>query len=231
MTAQRALPALARERPASYAAFDLLAVAGHDIRDAPLSQRRELLEQLAADWEPPLNLSPMTRDHTQALEWFDELPAAGVEGLVIKGAQQKYAGGSRQWLKVKHRDVVDVVCGAVVGSRTRPAYIVVGMPVGGRLRIVGRSTPISARAAAELAPHLQRPHGPHPWPAVITGTMLDRFSKDKGEIPLTLVEPIVVEVSADVAWSGIAFRHAVRLVRVRPDLDPGSVELPPRLRS
>ncbi|VII95073.1 ATP-dependent DNA ligase (EC 6.5.1.1) LigC [Arthrobacter sp. DR-2P] len=52
------LPALIREQPASFVAFDLLAVAGHDIRDTPLKQRRELLEQLAAGWMPPLNLSP-----------------------------------------------------------------------------------------------------------------------------------------------------------------------------
>lgn len=68
------LDGLVREHPASYAAFDLLAVAGHDIRDVPLAQRRELLEQLAAGWEPPLNLSPVTRNRAEALRWFEELP-------------------------------------------------------------------------------------------------------------------------------------------------------------
>lgn len=65
------------------------------------------------------------------------MPAAGIEGLVVKGAAQAYEGGQRQWLKVKHRDVLDVVCGAVIGSRAQPAAIVAGLPIGGALRIVG----------------------------------------------------------------------------------------------
>ena len=56
--------------------------------------------------------------------------------------------------------------------------------------------------------------------------MLDRFSKDREPVRLTLVEPIVVEVSADVAWSGRAFRHPLRVLRVRPELDPNEVQVP-----
>ena len=55
---------------------------------------------------------------------------------------------------------------------------------------------------------------------------LDRFSKGKGPIHLTLVEPMVVEVTADVAWSGRSFRHSLRFLRPRPDLIPSDVELP-----
>lgn len=58
--------------------------------------------------------------------------------------------------------------------------------------------------------------------------MLDRFSKDKGTVALTLVEPVVVEVSVDVAWSGNSFRHSLRYLRCRPELDPEKVELPRR---
>ncbi|MDJ0458595.1 ATP-dependent DNA ligase [Arthrobacter sp. NQ7] len=229
LVASRAgLPALVREQPASFVAFDLLAVAGHDIRDTPLQRRRELLEQLAADWVPPLNLSPITRERAQALRWFEELHHAGLEGLVVKGAGQSYQGGVRQWIKVKRRQSLDVVCGAVIGPMERPRYVVVGLPVEGRLRIVGRSSPLAAKAARELAAYLRPPHGPHPWPEVITETMLNRFSKDKGPVTLTLVEPLVVEISADVAWTGNAFRHAVRYVRSRPELAAESVEPPDR---
>ncbi|GAA3320648.1 hypothetical protein GCM10017710_47350 [Arthrobacter ramosus] len=56
--------------------------------------------------------------------------------------------------------------------------------------------------------------------------MLDRFSKERGTVRLTLVEPLVVEVSADVAWSGRSFRHPVRLLRVRPELHPDEVSSP-----
>ncbi|MBD1540552.1 ATP-dependent DNA ligase [Arthrobacter sp. S13_S34] len=218
------LPALVRERPASFVAFDLLAVAGHDIREAPLSQRRELLEQLAGDWAPPLNLSPATRDRAQALTWFEELHGAGLEGLVVKGAAQSYQP-VRQWVKVKRRESLDVACGAVIGSLQRPQYIVVGLPVEGRLRIVGRSTALTAKAARELAEFLRPPQSRHPWPEVITETTLNRFSKDKGPVTLTLVEPLVVEISADVAWTGNAFRHAIRYLRPRPELAAAEVQL------
>ncbi|MGX5717957.1 ATP-dependent DNA ligase [Arthrobacter sp. MAHUQ-56] len=228
VTARQALPALAREHPASFVAFDLLAVAGHDIRATALAGRRELLEHLAADWSPPLNLSPVTRDRSEALQWFEDMPAVGVEGLMVKGAGQEYQGGVRQWWKVKRRQTVDVVCAAVIGPITRPQYVVVGLPMEGRLRIVGRSSALTAAAARELAAQLHQPAAAHPWPDIITETMLNRFSKDKGPVSLTLVEPIVVEISADVAWSGNAFRHSVRYVRTRPELAPADVEPPQR---
>lgn len=228
VTPKGALPAAAQEHPASFVAFDLLAVAGHDIRSTPLMERRNLLEQLAADWEPPLNLSPVTRDRAEALRWFEELHHAGLEGLVVKGAAQPYQGSVRQWIKVKRREVVDVVCAAVIGPIDRPQYVVAGLPVEGRLRIVGRSVPLSAKASRELALYIRPPDGEHPWPAVITETMLNRFSKDKGTVALTLVEPMVVEISADIAWTGNSFRHAVRYLRPRPELAVADVQLPDR---
>nr|WP_308411012.1 ATP-dependent DNA ligase [Arthrobacter sp. AFG20] len=228
VASKASLPTLVREQPASFVAFDLLAVAGHDIRDRPLEQRRELLEQLAADWMPPLNLSPITEDRAQALRWFEELHQAGLEGVMVKGAGQSYQGGIRQWIKVKRRESLDVVCAAVIGAMDRPQHVVVGLPVEGGLRIVGRSTALAAKAALELSAYLRPPQRPHPWPEVITETTLNRFSKDKGPVSLTLVEPLVVEISADVAWTGNAFRHSVRYQRPRPELVPDEVQLPDR---
>lgn len=229
VTSRAALPGLVRELPASFVAFDVLAVAGHDTRMEPLSERRVLLEELARDWSAPLNLSPVTRDRDVAVSWFEEMTAAGLEGLVCKGASQLYVGGKRQWIKVKSRRSVDVVCAAVIGPRAQPTAAVVGIPIGGRLRIVGRSTPLSAHAGSSLAMYLRAPRGDHPWPEEITETMLDRFSKERGTVRLTLVEPFVVEVSADVAWSGRSFRHPVRLLRARPELAPTDVRFPDHL--
>jgi ATP-dependent DNA ligase len=80
----RTLPGHVRQTPASYVAFDVLAVAGHDARALPLSQRRALLEELAREWEPPLSLSPAPTDPGKAPGWFEDLPHPGIEGLVIK---------------------------------------------------------------------------------------------------------------------------------------------------
>lgn len=231
VTSQKNLPALIRERPASFAAFDLLAVAGTDTRTLVLKDRRELLEELAASWEPPLSLSPITADPDTAATWFDTMPASGVEGLVIKGAGQQYEGGERQWLKVKHRDTLDVVCAAVIGPITRPEMIVAGLPIEGELRIVGRSSMLKPAAAKTLAAHLTSGDAEHPWPESVKRGALDRFNRGGTDlVELTLVRPIVVEVSADTAWSGTSFRHPLRYLRVRPELDPGAITVPAHLQ-
>lgn len=226
VTARSALPALVSTSPASLIAFDVLAVAGHDTRGLPFRDRRTLLEELAREWVPPLNLSPVTRDRAVAETWFKEMPAAtGVEGILVKSETQTYEP-RRIWLKVKSRNVVDVVLGAVIGPMSQPRAVVVGLPVNERLRIVGRSAPLSARAGRDLASYLRPPQGAHPWPEKISDRLLDRFTKESGTIRLTLVEPLVVEVSADVAWSGQAFRHSVRFVRVRQELNPAEIRFP-----
>lgn len=136
-----------------------------------------------------------------------------------KGAGQAYRGGERQWVKVKHRDTRDVVCAAVIGSRARPEELVIGLPVEGELRIVGRSAPLAAGTSRALGRLLRKPSGSHPWPEQVKPGALDRFNRAGREaITLTLVEPLVVEISADVAMTGNSFRHAVRYVRARPPI-------------
>ena len=86
--------------PASYMAFDLLAIGGVDLRTQRWTVRRGRLEQLAARWALPLQLSPVTANLEEAREWFDVLPEAmGIEGLVLKGASSRYVGGRRDWLR------------------------------------------------------------------------------------------------------------------------------------
>jgi ATP-dependent DNA ligase len=227
----KTLPGLVRQTPANFVAFDVLAVAGHDARGLPLHQRRALLEELATGWEPPLSLSPTTTDPDEAARWFEELPHTGVEGLIIKNTNEPYTPGVRSWLKLKHRETVDVICGAVIGPITRPSEVVAGLILEGELRIVGRSTPLKTADARDLARWLKPPKGEHPWPASVKGTTLDRFNRDKEPVALTLVEPLVVEVSADTGWSGRSFRHPLRLLRARPELSPADVPLPGRLHT
>lgn len=228
VSSRAALPALVHELPAAFAAFDVLAVAGQDIRSVPFAGRRQLLEELARDWAAPLNLSPTTRDMELAKTWLKDLPGTGVEGLVFKGGAQPY-DGSRAWLKLKTKSTFDAVCAAVIGPITQPQAIIAGLPVDGQLRIVGRSTVLSTRVGRELGRQLRPAQPGHPWPEEISETSLNRFSKDKGPVHLTLVEPIVVEISTDVAWTGKSFRHPLSILRSRPELDPADVELPPHL--
>ncbi|SJM55504.1 ATP-dependent DNA ligase LigC [Agrococcus casei LMG 22410] len=215
---------LAREQPASYAAFDVLAVAHQDTRPLPLRDRRSLLTELAGEWQPPLHLSPVTEDETEAGEWFATLVQSGIEGLVAKGAGQPYRGGERDWLKLKHRSTRDVICAAVIGTRERPEQLVLGLPAGEELRIVGRTSPLAPATARTLGKLLRELDGAHPWPGQVKPGAIDRFNRGgRAAVDLTLVDPIVVEISADVAMTGGSFRHAVRFVRARPDLELAEV--------
>lgn len=219
------LARIVNEHPASYVAFDLLAVADRDTRALRFDDRRALLTELADSWTPPLNLSPVTTDPEIAALWFESLTASGIEGLMVKGGAQPYEGGERAWWKVKHRDTIDVVCAAVTGPLEHPRDLVIGLPVDGELRIVGRTTALPTATARSLGKLLRSPQGSHPWSASVKPGAINRFDRGGRErVQLTLVEPLVVEVSADVARTGESFRHAVRYLRARPEIPVAEVE-------
>lgn len=172
VSAPAAAVRMARQQPASYVAFDILAVDGTDVRGLTWRDRRRLLDELATGFEPPIQVSPFTEDHDVALEWFTAFAPAGVEGLVAKGAATRYRPGERgSWVKVKHRSQVDGIVGAVIGPLRRPEAIVVGrFTAEGMFTMVGRSTALTDRQAKELAAVLKKvPESDHPWPAEIGG--------------------------------------------------------------
>jgi ATP-dependent DNA ligase len=213
--------ALVAAHPASYVAFDLLAAGGEDVRGQRLVRRRHALEQAAARWAPPMQLSPSTTDPEEARRWFHDFRPAGVEGLVAKGANTRYAPGRREWLKVKSWETTEVLAGGVVGTLEAPSQLVAGRYRDGELVVVGRTSPLSRAQSAELAAVLRPAERDHPWPDRI-GT--GRFGGGRLSVPLTRVAPeVVVEVSADAALQAGVFRHPLRFVRVRPDLHPEDV--------
>jgi len=215
-------PARAREQalehPASYVVFDLLALAGEDLRDQPLSDRRAALEKLSRTWSPPLQLSPMTDDIDVARRWMIDYRPAGIEGLVVKGAATRYEPNLRRWIKYKLRETTEVLVGAVVGPISRPEAFVAGLYQSDTLRMVGRTVPLRSAQSLALAEVLV-PAGPgHPWPESVVA---NRFGPGRDQVALTRVDPTVVaEISADAAQQGGVWRHPLRFVRVRPDLRP-----------
>jgi ATP-dependent DNA ligase len=223
VTAPGRMGPLVASAPASYVAFDLLAAGGRDLRAQRLRQRRQRLEALAADWAPPMQLSPSTADLDEARQWFADFRPLGVEGLVAKGAGTRYAPGRREWLKVKSWETTEVLAGGVIGPIERPSQLVAARYRDGELVVVGRTSPLSPAQAAELAAVLAPAGDDHPWPDRI-GT--GRFGGGRLSVPLTKVQPtVVVEVSADAALQAGVFRHPMRYVRTRPDLAPE--DLPP----
>src|SRR5256886_8234367 len=69
---------LASQSPASFVAWDLLALGDEDLREAPLAERRDRLEQALAGAAPPVHISPATPDRALAQDWLRRLQGAGL---------------------------------------------------------------------------------------------------------------------------------------------------------
>jgi ATP-dependent DNA ligase len=153
---------------ATLVAFDLLATdTDPDLRALPQQQRRARLEQLLDHHRAGLALMPITRELVGAQAWLG-LDYPGVEGVVAKRVDHGYYPQRRHWSKIRATTTVEAVVGGVIGPRTAPTALVLGRyDACGRLRVIGRTLPLRARARAELAALLTEPHVPHPWPTTI----------------------------------------------------------------
>ena len=75
---------LSQETPAELVAFDLLALAGEDLRQKPFQERRAQLQVLVPTLGDPWNLTPSTDDAAEGKRWFDEFESAGCDGIIAK---------------------------------------------------------------------------------------------------------------------------------------------------
>jgi ATP-dependent DNA ligase len=212
---------LAERIPASLVAFDLLAVEGEDLREAPFSERRQHLVSLAADLPAPWNLTPSTTDRALAVRWFDEFEAAGCDGVMAKHLDGPYVSGKREMVKVKHRRTVDCVVGGyrVHKDGDKIGSILLGLYRDGQLSFVGHCSGFSDHDRAEM---LQRFEGMRTsdsfGEAVRRPGAESRWSAGKDLSWVPVVPGVVVEVSYDQLAGG-RFRHATRFERWRPDKD------------
>lgn len=114
-----------------YVAFDVLAVAGRDVRRLPLSERWELLGPLVAQAGSPFERVMATLDRDEAIAWMEALAPQGVEGLVAKPMRGIYRGGTAgDWLKYRRRDTVDALVTGTIGPADRPRALKLVLPDG-----------------------------------------------------------------------------------------------------
>ncbi|MGW4345269.1 ATP-dependent DNA ligase [Streptomyces sp. NPDC004690] len=214
---------LAEQKPAHFIVFDVLQFDGQELLREPYSRRRAALEHLFAEraLAPPWTLCPETSDVHQAQDWLDYWTRVpGVEGLVIRGREQRYLPGVRGWYKVRRRDTTEAVIGAITGIAEHPQSVVLGRyDQDGLLRPVARSTQLHpARCLAEQL----HPAAPgQAWEGV-------RFTaswRSRAPLDVTLVMPLLVaEIAVDTAQASGVWRHPVRFVRLRADMT--SADLP-----
>jgi ATP-dependent DNA ligase len=227
---------LAAETPASFVAFDLLALGDESLLDRPFRERRAALEKALADAVPPIHLTPATTDRDVALGWFDQFEGAGLDGVVAKPLDGTYQPDKRVMFKVKHERTADCV---VAGYRTHKssAQAIGSLLLGlyteeGTLMSVGviGALPMARRQALfeELQP-LVTDFGDHPWAwaeqemgtRTPTSGATSRWNAGK-DLSFTPLRPErVVEVRYD-HMEGTRFRHTAQFVRWRPDRRPES---------
>jgi len=234
---------LAAATPASFIAFDLLALGDADLRSEPFARRRAALEQALADAAPPIHVTPLTRDEKVARAWFDRFEGAGLDGLIAKRADLTYQPDKRVMTKIKHVRTADCVVAGYRLHKSAPAAIgslLLGLhvdeaaprsqwddhptdlaPVG----VIG-AFPMARRRElfAELQP-LVVDLADHPWSWAADmreapdGGSRWNPKKDLSFVPLRPER--VVEVRYDYL-EGARFRHPPQFVRWRPDRDPAS---------
>jgi ATP-dependent DNA ligase len=228
---------LAGEIPAAFVAFDLIAEGKDDLRPRPFSERRERLELMLRTAEPPVRITPATRDRALAGEWFERFEGAGLDGVVAKPLSGDYREGERTMAKVKHLRTADCV---VAGYRVHKDGKGVGsLLLGlyddqGALHHVGVASsfaaPLRAQLAAELAPYEERALEDHPWgewaeaQADAAQRMPGAGNRWNANKDMSW-EPIRAELVAEVAYEhlqGDRFRHTARFQRWRPDRDPAT---------
>jgi bifunctional non-homologous end joining protein LigD len=99
------LRAKPKDEPATlpvYIAFDILELAGRDLRNCPLKERRRVLERLV--WHHSM-IFPARRLADDGLKAWQEAIARGYEGIVAKDPESRYVPGrTLKWLKVKQKD-------------------------------------------------------------------------------------------------------------------------------
>ncbi|MDF2712161.1 MAG: ATP-dependent ligase [Nonomuraea muscovyensis] len=250
---QRIHPATSRVRmlseqtPASFVAFDLLALGSESLMETPFAERRERLEGIFGAAGRSIRLTPVTRDDGQAAEWFETFEGAGLDGIIVKPGDQPYVPDKRAMFKVKHERTADVVIAGYREHKTGP--IVGSLLLGlygddGRLHHVGVAASFPMARRAELVEEL-RPYladlGEHPWghwaeqaagtvgrptPSPATGGQrvpgaVSRWNAKKDLSFIPLRPELVIEVAYD-QMEGDRFRHTAQWRRWRPDRTPRS---------
>jgi ATP-dependent DNA ligase len=227
---------LAAETPASFIAFDLLALGDRDVCAQPFRERRRLLEEVLPANHPRLYLTPITDDADVAQDWFHRFEGAGFDGVMAKPAEAPYVQDQRAMLKVKHQRTADCVVagfrwhkdGAGIGSLLLGLY-----DDGGTLHHVGVATSFTATRRRELVDEITPLRvgalDDHPWREWAEAEAHDGTKRMPGtpsrwnnQKDLTW-EPLRPERVVEVRYENLQagrFRHASRMLRWRDDKLP-----------
>jgi ATP-dependent DNA ligase len=227
---------LSEQTPASFVAFDLLALDDTDYTKVPFAERRAALVEAMASARPPIHVTAATTDRGLAEQWFHQFEGAGLDGLIAKPLDGLYQPDKRTMFKVKHERTADCVVAGYRVHKSGPDAIgslLLGLyNADGELASVGVIGAFPMARRKELFEEMQplvTTFDDHPWAWARQeeGARTPRAGetsrwntgKDLSFVPLRPER--VVEVRYD-HMEGIRFRHTAQFVRWRPDREPES---------
>lgn len=208
--AQSRIELLAKQIPAEFVCFDLLAEGEEALLEAPLRERRERLERIAPG--AGLELTPLTSETDQAERWL-----GSIEGVMAKNLDAPYIPGKRKgFAKVKRERTIDcVVMGWRPGKEEGTVgSLILGLYDGEKLRSVGHISGFSAAAKRSMRTMLA------PLETGESGSAEpSRWTGGRDLEWVALRPELVIEVGYDHAASG-RIRHGARFHRFRDDKAP-----------
>ena len=229
---------LAETTPASIVFFDLLCKGDRDLRGVAFEKRRREMESMLASAEPPIHITPATRDKDVAADWFQRFEGAGLDGVVAKSVTGTYESNKRTMLKVKHERECDCVVAGFrwhkKGERSAVGSLLLGLfDDAGELHHVGVCASFTDKKREELVdflkPYRKNALDKHPWKSWATAEFesarripgaQSRWSQGKDLSWEPLRPELVVEVAYD-HMQGSRFRHTAQFRRWRTDKKPG----------
>jgi ATP-dependent DNA ligase len=232
---------LAERTPASFIAFDLLALGDDDYTRRPFAERRAALVAALDASGRSVHVTPATTDLATAQRWFTEFEGAGLDGVVAKPLDIAYHQDKRVMFKIKHARTADcVLAGLRWHKSSTPEHPLVGSLLLGlyndeaTLQHVGVVGAFTAQRRAELvdelAPLRLRDGEPHPWSEWANAEAhagqrlpgaVSRWNAQKDLSFVPLRPERVLEVKYE-HMEGTRFRHLAHFVRWRDDRTPES---------
>jgi len=208
--AESRIALLAREIPAEYVAFDLLAEGEESLLETRFGERRERLERLLEGTS--VAVSELSRDPARAEGWLRH-----TEGTMAKQLDAAYEPGKRRGMaKVKREREIDcVVLGWRPGKEEGTVgSLILGLYDGDDLRPVGHISGFSQEAKRSMRALLE------PLETGEAGTAEpSRWAGGRDLEWVALRPELVIEVGYDHAAAG-RIRHGARFRRFRDDKDP-----------
>ncbi|MGI8775599.1 MAG: ATP-dependent DNA ligase, partial [Actinomycetota bacterium] len=224
---------LAKEHPASFVAFDLLALNEADLCGAPVEERRASLESIfppvTIDQVPPslsVVLTPHTDSPTEGERWFNGMESLGLDGIIAKREGTTYSPGKRTMVKVKHLRTADCVVGGYRLNKSKDGIgsLLLGLyDDKGTLHYIGHTSSFKAKERREVLAQLKQIEGPGGFGEGRTPGGPSRWTGAQGNEWFPVKPVLVCEVTYDFL-QGDRFRHAAGFVRWRDDKKPSECD-------